>query len=186
MRARPVALSALLILATVAAGLTIRLTPLGLPDGVVKYGGSALWAMMIYWIVSTARPRWSPVRSALASSAIALCVELFKLYHTPQLDAFRLTLPGKLLLGRVFSLWDLLAYTLAIIAGMLAHHAIRAQLGSRLPAPRERDLRTGRKGPECFPEPDLGSGAFVIFLGVAAGPRFFNGYAADRAADACP
>lgn len=128
MQNRPLALSALLIAATIAAGLAIRLLPLALPNVLVKYGGSLLWAMMVYWIVSAARPHWSPARSALASSAVALCVELFKLYHTPPLDAFRLTLPGKLLLGRIFSLWALLAYTVAIILGALADRAIRTRM----------------------------------------------------------
>ena len=126
MRARPLALSALLIVATIATGLTIRLAPLGLPDALVKYGGSLLWALMIYWIVSSVRPRWRLMRGALVSSVIAFCVELFKLYHAPLLDAFRLTLPGKLLLGRVFSLWDLVAYAVAVIAGVLADRAIQS------------------------------------------------------------
>ncbi len=137
MQGRPSALSALLIVATIAAGLTIRLTPLGLPNALVKYGGSLLWAMMIYWIVSAARPHWSPTRSALVSSAVALCVELFKLYHRPPLDAFRFTLPGKLLLGRVFSPWDLIAYTLAIIASVRADRAIQSRMRRAAPA----DLR---------------------------------------------
>ena len=124
MRGRPLALSALLIIATVAAGLTIRLAPLGLPNGLVKYGGSLLWALMTYWIVSSVRSIWPLKLSALVSAAIALGVELFKLYHAPLLDAFRLTLPGKLLLGRVFSLWDLVAYTVAIVTGVLADRAM--------------------------------------------------------------
>jgi hypothetical protein len=129
-------LSALLIVATIAAGLTIRLAPLGMPNALVKYGGSLLWALMIYWIVSSVRPMRPLTRGAIVSSAVALCVELFKLYHAPLLDAFRLTLPGKLLLGRVFSLWDLVAYAVAIIAGVLADHMIRSGMW-RL-APDER------------------------------------------------
>lgn len=125
LQARPLVLSMLLIVATMVAGLTIRLAPLGLPNAFVKYGGSLLWALMIYWIVSSVRSLWPLTRGALVSSAIALCVELFKLYHAPMLDAFRLTLPGKLLLGRVFSPWDLVAYAVAIIAGVLADRAIR-------------------------------------------------------------
>lgn len=123
MRGRPPALSILLIVTTTAAGLTLRLLRLGLPNAIVKYGGSMLWALMVYWIVSAIRPRWQPTRTGLVSSAIALSVELFKLYHAPALDAFRLTLPGKLLLGRVFSLWDLLAYALAVIVAVLADRA---------------------------------------------------------------
>jgi hypothetical protein len=41
--------------------------------------------------------------SAVASGIFAALVELTRLYHSPGLDAFRLTLAGKLLLGRVFS-----------------------------------------------------------------------------------
>jgi hypothetical protein len=122
-RERPLALSTLLIVATIAAGRTIRLAPLGLPNALVEYRGSLLWALMIYWIGSSVRSLWPLTRGAFVSSAIALCVELFKLYHAPMLDAFRLTLPGKLLLG-VFSLWHLVAYAAAIIAGVLANCAI--------------------------------------------------------------
>ena len=126
MSGRPPALSALLISGTIAAGLVLRLTHLGLPFAVVKYGGSILWALMIYWIVSTIRPGWPITKAALASGLIASAVELFKLYHVPWLDAFRLTLPGALLLGRVFSLWDLIAYAAAIIAGLCADRAMRS------------------------------------------------------------
>ena len=51
-RTRPIALSIVLMGSTIIAGLTIRFTPLGLPSPIVKYGGSMLWALMIYWIVS--------------------------------------------------------------------------------------------------------------------------------------
>ena len=123
---RPLWLSTLLIIATVAAGLTLRLTHVGLPFAVVKYGGSLLWALMIYWIVSTLRPRWPIPQGALAAGAVATAVEVFKLYHQPWLDAFRLTLPGALLLGRVFSVWDLVAYACAITGGAVADRSIRA------------------------------------------------------------
>ena len=147
MRGRPLALSALLIIVTVAAGLTIRLAPLGMPNALIKYGGSLLWALMIYWIVSSVRPLWSLLRGAIVSSAVALCVELFKLYHTPLLDAFRLTLLGKLLLGRVFSLWDLVAYAVAIIVGVLADHMIRSGMWRLAPAERRNSARLGASGP---------------------------------------
>jgi beta-N-acetylhexosaminidase len=58
------------------------------------------------------------------SGAFATIVVFFKLYHSPGLDAFRLTLPGILLLGRYFSLWDILAYWTGI--------ALAAVLDSRL------------------------------------------------------
>jgi hypothetical protein len=53
----------------------------------------------------------------LLAGLLATTVEVFKLYHSPALDAFRLTIPGILLLGRIFSVWDIVAYLLAISAG---------------------------------------------------------------------
>ena len=113
-RSRPIAQSFVLMVATMVAGLTIRFVPLGLAVPIVKYGGSMLWALMIYWIVSAFLPSLRLLAVALISPAIATVVEFFKLHHAPALDAFRLTIPGILLLGRVFSAWDVLAYWLAI------------------------------------------------------------------------
>jgi hypothetical protein len=73
-----------------------------------------LWAMMIYWLLATLRPAWQPSRLAIDSTLIAALIEFFKLYHTTLLDDFRRTLAGALLLGRYFSLWDILAYAVAI------------------------------------------------------------------------
>jgi carbon starvation protein CstA len=89
---RSIILSLALIVATVAAGLGIRLVSLGLPPIVMKYGGSALWALMVYWIVSTLLPSWRLFASALLAGVVAACVEFVKLFHWPTLDAFRLTL----------------------------------------------------------------------------------------------
>ena len=114
MKPRPLKSSLALFLVTVMAGLAVRMAPLGLPAVVVKYGGSMLWAVMIYWIVSTALPRWRLPVVALISGAIATGVEFFKLYHSPGMDAFRLTLPGTILLGRYFSVRDIVAYWVAI------------------------------------------------------------------------
>jgi hypothetical protein len=127
MRSRPLALSLALIVGTILAGVATRFAHLGLPPFLVKYGGSALWALMIYWIVSTLLPRWRITAVALLAAAIAIAVEFLKLCHTPALDAFRLTLPGILLLGRFFSLWDILAYWLAILAGAFIDIRLRPE-----------------------------------------------------------
>jgi hypothetical protein len=118
-------MSLALVLATIALGLVVRFAPLGLPFVVVKYGGSALWALMIYWIASMLRPSLHSLKVALLAGVVATIVELVKLYHAPNLDAFRLTLPGTLLLGRVFSGWDIFAYWLAILAGVFLDLRIR-------------------------------------------------------------
>ena len=91
---------------------------LGLPALVVKYGGSALWAVMVFFLVAMAASRLPRLTLALISMSIAIGVELFRLVHAPWLDAFRLTLPGALLLGRIFSLWNVLAYGVGIVLAM--------------------------------------------------------------------
>jgi hypothetical protein len=90
----------------------------GLPASIVKYGGSMLWGTMVFFVVAMAASRRSRSCIALIAAAIAACVELFRLIHAPWLDAFRLTLPGALLLGRIFSAWDMLAYGAGIALGM--------------------------------------------------------------------
>ena len=81
----------------------------------VKYGGSALWAAMVYWLVAGAAPGWRASRMGVTAAMVAAGVEGSKLVHAPGLDAFRLTLAGRLLLGRVFSGWDLLVYGVTIL-----------------------------------------------------------------------
>jgi hypothetical protein len=112
---------------TIAAGLAIRFAPLGLPAVVVKYGGSMLWALMIYWIVSTLLPLGRSLAVVSLAGVLATAVEFIKLYHSPSLDAFRLTLPGIVLLGRFFSVWDIVAYWLAISVGALIDKVMRSQ-----------------------------------------------------------
>jgi hypothetical protein len=119
MSARPVKLSALLLLGTVVAGATVRFAPLGLPRFVVKYGGSTMWALMIYWVVSTLLPSSRISAAAMLAMALATAVEFLKLYHAPAIEAFRHTFAGVILLGQFFSPWDLLAYAVAIAAGAL-------------------------------------------------------------------
>ena len=122
---RPLMLTLALMAVTVAAGLTIRFAPLGLPSFIVKYGGSTMWALMAYWIVSTFLPSWRLLTVALLTGTLATAVEFVKLYHSPLLDAFRLTLPGIVLLGRIFSVWDIVAYWLAISVGAIVDRGFR-------------------------------------------------------------
>lgn len=106
-------------LLVIAAGLALRLLApsLGAPFIIWKYGGSVLWATMVYLIVAALVPSLPPLRVAVAALIIAVVVEFFRLYHTPWLDAFRLTMAGKLLIGRVFSSWNILAYAVGIAGG---------------------------------------------------------------------
>ena len=98
----------------IPVGVAWRMAPLGLPPFLYKYGGSVLWAAMVYWIIAAIFPRLKPVRLAILAGGAAAIVEFSRLYHQPALDVFRTTLAGKLLLGRFFSMRDIAAYWLAI------------------------------------------------------------------------
>lgn len=125
MKPRPLRLTCLLLAATIALGMAVRFAPLSLPKVVMKYGGSAMWAVMIYWIVSTALPRVRPTATVLLSGVLATAVEFFKLYRSPAVDAFRETLPGILILGKYFAWKDILAYWVAIAAGAWLDRSLR-------------------------------------------------------------
>jgi hypothetical protein len=92
---------------------------LGLSPAVVKYGGSVLWGTMVFFLVAIPASGRSRQQIAWIAASIAICVELSRLIHNPWLDDFRLTTAGALLLGRVFSPWNLVAYASGILVGAL-------------------------------------------------------------------
>lgn len=106
--------SATIAVLLIPMGIAWRMAPLHLPPFFYKYGGSVLWAAMVYWIVAALLPRLRPITLGALAGSLTAVVELSRLYHAPALDAFRLTLAGKLILGRFFSLYDIAAYWLAI------------------------------------------------------------------------
>jgi hypothetical protein len=118
-------LAAATALALIPIGVAWRMAPLHLPQFLYKYGGSVLWAAMVYWIVAAIFPRLAPAAVAAASAVIAALVEFFRLFHTPGMDAFRITLAGKLILGRFFSLRNIVAYWLAIGVSALIDRALQ-------------------------------------------------------------
>lgn len=105
--------------AIAAAGVVWRFVLPGLPWFWWKYGGDVLWGAMVVMLVGACRPGRDGIAvTAAIAAALAVAVELFRLWHAPTLDAFRLTLAGKLLIGRVFSPWNILAYWIGIIASL--------------------------------------------------------------------
>jgi Protein of unknown function (DUF2809) len=109
---------------------------LGLPSALVKYGGSMLWGTMVFFLVAIAapgQPRW---RIALISALLAAGVELFRLVHAPWLDDFRLTTTGALLLGRVYSRWNMLAYGVGIMLGVILDRLARSAFATTRPSAR--------------------------------------------------
>jgi hypothetical protein len=142
---------ACLCVSIIICGLALRRYGLGLgwPATIVKYAGSILWGAMVFFLVAIAAPRHSRRNVALISAVIAICIELFRLVHEPWLDAFRLTLAGALLLGRIFSVWDILAYGVGIgLALGLDRIAARALQENRPSlTPRAEIARSGATPP---------------------------------------
>jgi hypothetical protein len=83
--------------------------------------------------VAIAAPRLTRAGVALIAGAIAVGVELFRLVQFPALDTFRLTPAGALLLGRIFSLWDIAAYGVSTALGALLDKLVFARI--RIGAP---------------------------------------------------
>lgn len=128
--ASPEALKARLIYgaaasAAIVGGSTLRLLPLGLPYTIVKYGGSTIWGAMVYAMVAFCAPFIRLRTTILVALSITVLSELFRLYQTPELDAFRRTLAGQLLLGRIFSVWNIVAYAAGIALAVAADGAFR-------------------------------------------------------------
>ncbi len=101
----------------VAAGLLLRLVHWGLPLPVHHFGGGFLWGATVYALVAAVRPAgWRTLTCLLLAMTVIVAVESFRLVHAPALDAFRATLAGQLLLGRVFSAWNMLVDALGAAA----------------------------------------------------------------------
>ena len=115
-----------MVLLTIGCGLALRRFGYAadLPFAVVKYGGSILWGAMVYWLFALICADVRGLKVASAALILAVAVEFFRLWHTPDLDAFRLTTAGALLLGRVFSLWNILAYATGIASALAIDRAL--------------------------------------------------------------
>jgi hypothetical protein len=113
-----------LLLITIPIGLAIRLLPLGLPWFLYKYLGSALWAVALYWFPATLLPILRPIALATIALTIATLLEVSRLVPIASVDAFRLTFAGKILLGRYFSLKNIVAYLLAITVTAALDHRV--------------------------------------------------------------
>ncbi|MGZ9720673.1 ribosomal maturation YjgA family protein [Rhizobium miluonense] len=126
-RTRLFLLSALLL--TIVSGLALRRYgyALNLPFVIVKYGGSLLWGAMVYWLLAAILVSMRRFKLALAALVIAVLVELSRLLHTPDLYAFRLTQAGALLLGRVFSPWNIVAYAAGIAVALVLDRTLTRQ-----------------------------------------------------------
>lgn len=80
--------------------------------------GDALWALMMYWLVSAGLPASHRLTRGGIALAICWAVEFSQRYHAPWLDAWRATTIGHLVLGSGFDPRDLGAYAVGILTGL--------------------------------------------------------------------
>ena len=104
----------IILLLTIPIGLAVRFAPLHLPWFLYKYLGSVLWAVALYWFLATLLPKLHPRAVATLATLMATLLELSRLVPIAPIDAFRLTFAGQILLGRYFSLKNIVAYIVAI------------------------------------------------------------------------
>ena len=110
---------------TIVLGLWIHRD--GIPMGVVArdFLGDALWAMMIAWWIAALAPDARVLARGAVALGICFAVEFGQLLHIPELDAFRRTVFGHLVLGTGFDPRDLVAYASGILGAVLFERLLR-------------------------------------------------------------
>ena len=90
-----------------------------------KYGGDALWAILVFLGFGLVFRRTSSLRVALLAFGFSCAVEFGQLYHAPWIDSMRATRLGALVLGVAFNWPDLFAYAVGIVLGCLGETVLR-------------------------------------------------------------
>lgn len=115
---------AFLIVLTLMSGLLWRSHFISLPSFLTKYGGDALWALLVYFGFGFLFVRIPTSRLALVSLCFAWAIEFFQLYQAPWIDSIRAMRIGHLVLGSTFNWPDLAAYAVGIALGAVVEYAI--------------------------------------------------------------
>ena len=102
----------------IATGLFWRSSLISLPANLRKYGGDALWSLMVFFGLGLLFPRLSTRAAAASALMVSFLVETSQLYHSPWIDSIRSTRLGALVLGSVFNWPDFPAYTVGVLIGM--------------------------------------------------------------------
>lgn len=123
-RTRLVAFGAAMV--TVAAGLGLRA---GVSGDVAKYGGDALYTVLLLTLVVLVAPRVTRLKAAGGALAVSCAVEFLQLSQVPAELAQRSTL-ARLVLGSTFNAIDLFWYAVGAVMGCLIHATV-GSLSSR-------------------------------------------------------
>ncbi len=136
-RIRPAAAAAAVV--TVGAGLGLRAVAAG---SVAKYGGDALYTVLLVALVVLVAPRWTPLRAAGTALAASWAIELFQLSSLPA-ELSRHSVAARLVLGSTFNAPDLFWYVVGAAGGWLLHTAMVAERRPEAP-PAGDSPHTGR------------------------------------------
>ena len=118
MRRRQVTFYVVASVVTIALGPSIRRFPDAFPQFIARYAPDALWASLVYWLISIAFLRARPLIVAAAALLFSIAIETSQLYHAPWIDAVRATRLGALVLGSGFLWSDLACYAAGVTVAM--------------------------------------------------------------------
>lgn len=111
--------------AVMGMGLFWRSGVLPLSSFASKYGGDALWALMVFLGFGFVFRRASTLQIAVVCLCFAWGIEFLQLYHSPWIDALRARRPGHLVLGATFNTPDLIAYAMGVAVGAAGERIFR-------------------------------------------------------------
>lgn len=115
------------MVAVMAAGLWWRSAANPVSPFWYKYGGDALWALMIFFGFQCVLIQAAAPRVALLALAFCFAVEFSQLYHAPWIDSIRTTRLGALTLGSGFNAPNLIAYAVGVAIGVAIETIRRSQ-----------------------------------------------------------
>ncbi|MFJ6759355.1 DUF2809 domain-containing protein [Streptomyces sp. NPDC091273] len=121
-RTRTRLLAAAAAVPVVGAGLGLRAVTTG---SVAKYGGDALYTVLLLALVVLVAPRTTPLRAAAGALAVSCTVEFLQLSPVPA-ELSRRSTVARLVLGSTFNPPDLLWYAVGAAAGWLVHTKVRS------------------------------------------------------------
>ncbi|WP_443046096.1 ribosomal maturation YjgA family protein [Streptomyces sp. NBC_00335] len=119
-RARTRLAAAAAVVVTVGAGLGLRAVAAG---SLAKYGGDALYTVLIFALIVLALPRVTALRAAAGALAVSWTVEFLQLSGVPA-ELSRHSTVARLVLGSTFNPPDLFWYAVGAAVGWLAHTAV--------------------------------------------------------------
>lgn len=109
---------------TIVLGLFWRSGLVTMPGFLVKYGGDAVWSMVVFFGLGTLFTRATTSRVASIAVAFSWAIEFLQLYHAPWIDSIRSTVLGRLVLGSTFNGPDLVAYVIGVALAALADRVL--------------------------------------------------------------